>query len=287
MTATAALRPSIVRRPHARRRAGRVMQIVGIVGVVAALVGTVAGYRFVGRFNGTVAESLDLTAQTVVTLERTITETEDVVVSVEGALSSAELALSDLVTAVGRSGDVVSQVDTIAGTVGPSVESAVATLDDAASVGRTIDSVLGQLDALPFGPNYDPDVPLGVQLERLSDDLEPVAQALGDSSEELGRFEESTADVEDSMRNLQASVARVNTELGESKSVLAEYRTAAERAAQLAADAQLDLDRDALWSKVMILIVGLAVAVGQIVPIWVGTELVQSAREFDADLDDA
>lgn len=254
------------------------MQSVAYVGLVASLVGTIAAWRLIGRFESTVDETLGVTSESLVTLEQTITVAEAVVASVDDALVAAETSLTSLTASVGSTGAVLEEIEGLATTVAPSIDRAVTTLDDVADVGRTIDNVLGQLDRIPFGPDYSPPEPLGEQLDQLGRDLEPVATALGDSSSSLSDLRTSTDRLETSVRAFADAISKVNSDLDESEAILQQYRATAERAQILTAGVQADLDTDVRVTRILAVIVGLAVAVGQIVPFWVGKELVAAAE---------
>lgn len=256
-----------------RRRAGAVMQAVAVVGLLASIAGIVAGWRLLGRFESTVDESLLVTEETLVTLDRSITVAEEVVASVEESLSAAEEVLSSLSVGVAASADVVAEVRAIAETAGPSLDSAVTTLEDLARVGDSVDDVLRQLSSLPFGPDYDPRAPLGEQFARLAEDLAPVGEALGRGTDELASFGAAADDLDRRLRVFTTSVARVNERLAQSERLLAEYRTSAERALALTGGVRSDLGNDVTVSRVLLVIIGLAIAVGQVVPYWIGREL--------------
>ncbi len=278
-------RPPLVRRPSARRRAGLLMQAVAYVGLVATIVGTVAAWRLIGSFERTVGDSLDLTAETLVTLDESLTVAEDVTASVDDALASAEETLRAVVVSVEGSSAVVGRVDDLLGVAAPSVRSAVATLENVARVGATIDDVLSQLNDIPFGPDYRPPVPLGEQFDQLSRDLAPVADALEQGDGDLSLFADSSDELATRVGALADAVGQVNRDLDQSEALLEAYRARADRAVTITGRADDDLDRDVTTTRILLVIVGLAVAVGQLVPFWVGKELVERAREADASAD--
>ncbi len=277
-----ARRDPLVRRPAATRRAGLVMQGVAYVGLVATIVGVIAGWRLIGSFERTVGDSLDLTAESLVTLDESLTVAENVTASVDEALASAEESLRAVVVSVERSSAVVGRVDGLVGVVAPSLRSTVTTLENMARVGATIDDVLTQLSEIPFGPDYRPPLPLGDQLDQLSRDLAPVAEALESTEGDLSLFADSTDDLAMRVGELADAVGQVNRDLDQSEALLEAYRERASRAVTITDRADTDLDRDATTSRILLVIVGVAVAVGQVVPFWVGKELLARAREMEA-----
>ena len=89
----------------------------------------------------------------------------------------------------------------------------------------------------------------------------------------LESFSDSSDELSSDLAALVQNVAAVRTALGGSADVLEEYRAAAADARDLASRTRSDLDGDLLRTRVLIVILGVTVAVGQIVPFWVGREL--------------
>lgn len=274
-------------RPSALRRAGRLMQVLAVIGVVTAVIGTFVGWRLVGHTERTLGDSLELVDESLTTLQDTIVVAEQVIASVDVALQATEQALNSVVGSFDGAESVVTSLDDFVGVVAPGVRDVAATLDDLAQVGTTIDTVLGQLDALPFGPDYDPAQPLGVQLEELAAQLDPIADGLTETSAELSDFVDDTGMLQADIDALADAVAAVNDDLSESESLLATYTATTENAQRLAADTRGDLGSDISSARILVVVLGAVFALGQLVPFWVGRELRRSAQWTSAPEDSA
>lgn len=276
---TEARRVPFVLRPRVRRRVGLAMQFIAVVGVVGAVAGTIAAWRLAGRVDGTVGESLELTGEALLTLDRTITVAEDALADVDDTLTVAETTLDGVADSIDDSTAILESVAELSTSVAPSVEAAATTLDEVAAVGRTIDGVLAQLDSLPFGPSYDPEVPLGEQLDQLGRDIAPIGRSLRDAGRDVEAFGEATGRLDDDLAELADAIGAVNQDLRRSEQLLREYEATTARAVELIDAASNDLDDDVTSTRLLIVVIGVAVALGQIVPFWVGKELALSAGD--------
>ena len=266
------------RSPRAGLRAGRVMRGVAVLGVVTALGGAITGWQLLGQIDTTLSDSLEVTTETLTTLEETIVLADDVLGSVDEALGAAEGSLRAVESSTGDAVAVIESVDGLIGELTPSLRNVESTLRDLSGIGRTIDSVLEQLDNIPFGPNYDPERPLGEQLDLLAADIGPVVESLDGAAGPLDGLAGSSGDLNREIAALADAVAAVNTDLQASDVLLDSYLATAQRAQEVAASADTDLGDEVGQTRVFVVLAALLVALGQIVPWWVGTELVRRAR---------
>jgi hypothetical protein len=248
---------------------GRVLVAIGTVGVVVTLVATVVGIRLIGSLDraltdsvGVAAEAIDALGATVelagetttrltVTLRRTATTTRDL----SAALSDAEGVL--------RATADISE-DQVAGSVA-GVEDALPALVQVAAV---IDRTLSALSAVPFGPDYDPEEPLDTSLRTVQAELDGLPEALReqaelirDASRDLRTARVGTAAIADDLDGLVTTLER-STEL------IARYEaTAGEARGLVAAE---DLSGQLVAARVLLLILGVTVALGQLLPLGAG-----------------
>lgn len=262
-----------VRDARTRHRSGRFMQAIGVAGVVTAILGSIVGWQLVGQVDTTVQGSLELTSETLTTLEDTIVVAADVIESVDQSLAITEETLNDVESSFGQAELVVAEVDVVLESVAGNVDTASTTVDDLAVVGRTIDNVLAQLSSVPFGPEYDPSIPLGDQLQLLADELAPISESLDSTSAELDEFVVRTQDLESDIAALADAVGEINTDLDASEALLDSYLQTARGARDLSDETRADLEGDVRNTRLLIILGGLMFALGQIVPFWVGTEL--------------
>lgn len=256
-----------------RRTAGRAMVAIGVLGVLVALAGTVVAWGLVGDLGSTVDESLVITDRSVDTIEDTIVVADQVVADVAAALGALGEVLEQLRTGVADVDPVLGDVVDLTTEVPAALTEFQATLDRVAGAAADVDQILVQLSRLPLAPDYDPDTTMSAQLRRLSDDLDPVVstlasargdvRALRDTSEELGR----------ELGSLASEVRSLVRRLDQSAELTGRYREQAGRAGALAAESRDDLERSVTSMRILILLGGAVFAAGQLVPLWLGTQL--------------
>lgn len=257
--------------PHT---AGRIMQGVAGAGVAIAIIGAVVGWSLVGRVDAATGDTLALTEEALVTIEDTVVVLDEVVGSTVGALAAVEGTLSQLVTTAEDTQPLLESLADLGSEVAPNLESATETLRALEGVGATIDSLLSGISSLPVVPSYDPDTSLSEQFGRLADDIEPLADTLRETSDRIGPAAEGTEDLQGRLTELEEAVAAVRRDLAESDALLTEYRATARDAAAITTRTGSGLGRDVFATRVLILLGALTFGVAQIVPYWVGTELV-------------
>ena len=271
------------RSPRRRLRAGRFMRWLAVFGVLTALGGAITGWQLMGQIDTTLSDSLEITGESLLTLEETIVLADDILGSVDEALVATEGALRAVVDSTDDAAVVITSIESLIGEISPSLTNVESTLRDLSDIGSTIDGVLEQLDNIPFGPDYDPQRPLGEQLDRLADDIEPIVGSLDDAAPSLEGLAASSDDLETEVAALADAIGVVNTELQSSGVLLDSYLDTAQRAQVVAATADDDLGAEMTRARAFLVLAALLVAVGQIVPWWIGNELVQSVRELPAE----
>ena len=136
--------------------------------------------------------------------------------------------------------------------------------------------MLRELSAVPFGPEYDPQPASATSVQAVRDDLQPIADDLSNASGTLSDLSASSDDVTDRLDALAIDLDAVDRSLDESRVLIDRYRQSTSDASALAAGTRDDLDRDVWLSRVLIVVLGLAIAVGQIAPYRIGRELART-----------
>lgn len=270
----------------AQRRAGRVMLGVAAVGLFVALVGGVLGWQFVGRLDTTGGETLDVTVETLDTLSDTIDLADGVLGATVAALDSVGVTLEALVDSFESADSVVGELGSLAATAAPALSDATATLRQLEDVGTTIDATLEQLSDLPFAPNYDAGAGLGASIGSLADTLQPLAEEFATTSTEVAAFSTDLTELRVAIEELDVTITDVNTELSGTDAVIDDYRDRVADARRLADETASGIDSDARWMRVLIVLGAVNFAVGQIVPWWIGRELLHRSLPVTADVVD-
>lgn len=269
--------PPALRRRRAERRAGRIMLGVAAIGVVVAIAGTLVGWVLLGRLDETSRESLEVSIESLDSIDDTIDLADTVLSSTTETLDAVEQSLGTVADSFDTTDAVLDDVAELAGLAGPALGDATTTIDDLAGIGVSIDAVLGDLGRIPLAPDYDPEAGFGETLGTLSDDLAPVAAALTDLSVSLDDSTATADLLQGDIRMLADRAATVTADLDRTETLLGQYRANVADARRLAERTRDDLDNDLRWMRVLLIIAGANFAVGQIVPYTIGRDRLRTS----------
>jgi hypothetical protein len=172
----------------------------------------------------------------------------------------------------------LSEFSTFAETAGPALQDTTETLRELEDVGATVDQALAAVSNLPIGLDYDPEAGLGETIGSLADTLEPLSAQFTSTADEIGRLNEDIETLRTDLEALNVTVIEVNEELADTDVLIEEYRINIARARALAVATRDDVEGDAGWMRLLIVLASVNFAIGQIVPLWFGRELLHRAR---------
>jgi hypothetical protein len=264
-----------------RRTAGRSMVAIGCLGIVMSIAAIVVGHGLIDQVEGSVDDSLVLTSEALgsvsdsIELTTTIVDTiQDGVVNVSSTLGSIEESL-DQTTLV-----LQNSTDFIGGSLPEALESVGEVLTTVETVASSVDGALRALARAPFGPDYDPEQPFDETIADLSTAIEPLPADLRALAADFEGLEGSSADIAADLGALATSVDDLDTQLSEVSVLLDRYATTAKEAEVLAARSRLDLQSSANEAKVLLIVLGIVFALGQLVPIWLGLTLLNESSNI-------
>jgi ABC-type transporter Mla subunit MlaD len=246
---------------------------VGAIGLVVAAVGTFVAWRLIGDVNDATKDTLDVTVETLDSLENTLDLADEILVSTTDALDAVETTLGAIETSFDAGSGVVSDASDLTGSTGPALEDVAVTLRQLETLGAQIDLILTGASAVPFGPDYDPENGLSVTFGRLADDIEPLPAELAATTTSLDDFEVALGTLQTEVGTLTDTIQEINEGLDGSEELLDEYSSSIDEAQQVAIRSRDDLVQDERVLRIIILIAGINFAATQIVPLWVGWEL--------------
>lgn len=270
-----------LRQPDAQRRIGWAMIVIAVVGVIAAVLGMIVAWRLIGSLDQATADTLDVTIDALDSIENTIEVADGTVKATSTALAELETTLSTLSVSLDTGGEVVGNTGQLAETAAPALADATATLRQMEAIGSQIDGFLSALANIPFTPDFDQERGLGPTFARLAEDIEPLDEEFATTARSLENFEGSLAELQTDIDNLVVTVGGVNQELAAGEELLVEYRANVVEARSVARESQSDLRRDQTLLRVLIVLAGSAFAAAQLVPLWLGLNLI--ADRGDAD----
>ena len=250
---------------------GRVLIVIGAVGALAGVIGLVVGLRLLGLLDEALDDSLGVSAQAVDALGASVEVAGDTLQSLDTTLADTAQTTRDLGTSltdaevVLRSTADLSENDLAGGLA--AVEETLPALIQVASV---IDTTLGALSVVPFGPDYDPNEPFPASLRALQEELDGMPEALQEQAgliregaDSLETVRTGTGDIADGLDELQATIATAGD-------LIDDYATTASEARELVTGNQEALDRQLSWARVLVVLLGMSFVAGQVVPLGIG-----------------
>ena len=254
-----------------RTVAGWFMLGVGGVGVAVSIIGSIVGLRLLSELDGALQGSLGLTTQAVDAVGSSVDLAEDTVVLLESSLQQTEATTRDLAVAFEDAERLLgATADISANQVAGSIEAIEGVLPTLVDVGTVIDRTLTALDAVPFGPDYNPQEPfdeslrsLQEEMSGLSDELRQQAALMHEGQDSLGTVRTGTVAIADDLATLHET-------LGSALGILREYSATAVEAGDLVTGSDTRISRHLAVSRVLVVVLGATVLAGQVVPLGIG-----------------
>ena len=147
------------------------------------------------------------------------------------------------------------------------------------SVAGSVDRTLRVLERVPFGPSYNPEQPFDQAITNLSKAIEPLPGQLRTLGGDLQRVGGSADAVTGQMADLATDIDTLDGQLGKVAALVDRYTDTVAHAEGLAGTSRDHLARQRALGELLLILLGAVFAFGQIVPLWLGTELVRSSRE--------
>lgn len=269
------------RSPVATRRAGRIMIGVGFAGMLIAVFGMVVGWTFVGQLATASDDTLDVTLRSLDAVDDTIDLADEVLGSSVDAVDALAGSLEAVSGSFEAGTQAIDEIARLAITLGPSLEDAGRTVRRLEGIGNDLDSVLAALSNLPLAPDYDPDATLGETFGQLADTFEVLPEQLESTSTSLTDFTGSADELQQQLDDLASSVVSIGDDLRDTDALVDQYRTSVTDARSLALSANDDLDTGVVLMRVLLVLGGVTLLFGQVVPLWLGRSLLDDADAHD------
>lgn len=272
-----------------RRIIGLILVLIGIGGVGLSIAGTIVGRDIVDEIGDNVLGNLELTTEGLTAVQDTLILAKVALIDVNNGLETVERTAVSVSIAISDTQPLVDQVTLIASDDLPdSIEAIEAAVPGLVQVAGAIDRTLTTLnnfridETVPLvgfsiqfdlGIDYDPDIPfdesvalLGESLDGLPDRLRSLDQSLQTSSENLGTISEDVLQLSQDLNTINARLAEVDPLLDEYIRIVQDTNDRA-RFTRLSMQAQLEL------IKSIVTIAAIWFGLNQLVPIYVGWEM--------------
>lgn len=264
--------------PSPGYRAGTIMRAIAVFGVLVSIVATTIAWQVISDLERSVRESLRVGEDATVTLADTIEVADTLVDAVDGSLVTIDATLGAVDATIADTADLADATSTLADTLPSTFDDVDAALAVVETLSATIDTTLRAASSIPFGPDYDPDVPLPDAVAGLRDAFDPLGTELRSISDELDSFAGNSDELGDQVGALIEDVAVARAAVADSAVLLDEYRDRTAEARDVVVSGRDDLRSSILLARLVAILIGVLIAAGQYVPWWFGTRLRESAQ---------
>jgi methyl-accepting chemotaxis protein len=275
-----------------RRFLGIVMLVIGLAGIVLSITGAVVGRRLIGGIGNTLDANLQLTIQSLDTVNESLTLTRQTIRQIGAGLETLKVTGEQAASSLDDTRPMVEQISLVlTDDVAGGLETFQERLPDMVEVATTIDETLTTLSnfridrtilGIPLrydlGINYNPQVPfaqsveeLGASMEGLPEELRVLETHLEVAGANLGEISANARQLSEDLGDINETMDELAPQLDDFTATLTEF---ADSARQIRADLALQLDTfQTVWVVVMVWL-----ALTQIAPLYLGYELVRRLR---------
>lgn len=253
------------------------------MGLVSALLVGWLGAGFIGssadyglEVLGVTRDLLATAGETAATIEEIAGEAAQGLETVEGSVASGAGTLSDVAGLADDLGTVVTS------DIPDSLDALRATMPQVIATAGVIDGVMRTLRFV--GVDYDPDAPLDDSLRAVDTQLAVIP---GELRTQAADFEAAAAGISafaGSSVDIARELGAIRSTLEGSSSILADYDVTVRRGTAVIDDLEAQLERQIGFARTVTLVLGIALAVGQTVPIAAGWWALRTGSTVPADL---
>jgi len=203
----------------------------------------------------------------------TIDVAEQLIDALDAGLQTVGATLLTVETTLGDTASVAATTASLSASLPETFDDVDAALGTVESLSGAIDTALSGLSRVPFGPDYDPDVPLPEAIGNLRAAFDPIGDDLNAMSTELQGFADGSDDVGIQIERVRADLDETRAALADSSVLLDDYRSTATDAGLLAASSRDDMARGFLLARFGAIVLALFMAVAQFVPWWLADNM--------------
>ena len=239
---------------------------VGVVALVASVIGLVLGLFAVNSVSGFLGQSVLLSESALLAAEQTVGLIESVATEVDGGLASAAnsigAAADGVETASGQLEDVAAFLD---GDLRASIETLHGAMPAAIQTAGVIDNTLRALSFL--GVDYDPDEPFDASLMAMEEVLAGLPAQLGDQAEAIRALVPVSRQFAEDAGRLAESFDSLRVELETTQQIVDSYKATIEQARDVIERTGSSLDASVWLLRLLVVLmalIGAALAFGMI-----------------------
>lgn len=276
-----------------RRVLGLIMLVIGLVGVVLSIAGARSGRRLVADMGAALDSNLQLTVQSLETINESLMLTKATVRQLGDSLDTMEVTAGNVATSLEETQPLLQQISRITSNdMAEGLETFQARLPELVEVADTIDQTLTTLSrfridrtilGIPLrydlGIDYDPEVPFAQSVEEIGTSIEDLPDQLRALKLYFDVTDDNLGEISGNMSEIAGDLAVVNGSVGDLEPLLDEFMVTvtefgdSTRQMRVTFQQQLATFRT-VWTVVMVWL-----ALTQIAPLYLGYELLAGRRE--------
>lgn len=278
-----------------KRILGLIIVLVGIIGLVISIAGTMISFRFVDSLGAGVIDTLQLTAESLVTVEETLMLTKTTIGQMNDGLETVVVTADNVSSAIRQTEPLLDQISGVASTTVPdSLEAFQETIPNLVEVAGVIDSTLRTLSEIriqralgPFdidfdlGVEYDPETPFDESIAALGDTLDGVPEQLRSLDVYLDVTANNLETISNDINDLADNVNTINSSVAEIIPLIDDYLMIVNDLEQTIDEMETGISTNLQYVKTGLLVLFIWFGLNQIMPLYFGWELLSGRRDDD------
>lgn len=264
------------------RTVGRFMVVTAVTALVASVGGGIAGLVLINELDATLGRSLDLTVDALAAVDDSLAVAAETLALVDDGLTNTQQASTEVVDALRSGADLLqSTAELTENELAPGITAVEASLPNIVTVASAVDGALSGLSQLPLGISYDPSEGLDDSLRNLQNSLAGTGEELSDQSQLIRDAGAELVDVADGTEVIADDLIRLDSGIADARGLVDEYAQTAASTRQLIEGTRSDLDARSAAAAVMVVLLALAVGLGQVAPLYIGRQLMRHADTIE------
>jgi hypothetical protein len=255
--------------------AERAFRLIAVFGVITGLVLGGAGWVFLTDLDRNLDQSLAIGESASGSVIETIDVAERLIGSLDAGLLTVGATLGTVESTLGDTAGLAATTASLSATLPDSFDDIDAALSTVESLSGAIELALRGLSRVPFGPDYDPAMPLPEAVGNLRAAFAPIGADLEAIAVELETFADGSDDIGAQVDAVRTDLVATRSALAESADLLDDYRRTATDAGLLAASSRDDMARAFAFARLAIALVAVFMIAAQFVPWRLATTLTE------------
>jgi len=276
-----------------RRLLGIFLLAVGVIGIALSVAGIIVGRQLVDAIGAGIQSNLQLTSQSLETVEETLLLAKTTISDVNSGLETVETTTTDLGRTINETRPLIDQVNQVASSDVPdSIEAVQTALPNMVEVAGIIDDTLTTLNnfridenilGLPIqydlGINYNPDVPFDDSVLAMGESLEGLPETLRSLQIYMNVTNNNLQTISLGLNRVARDLNTINGRIAAVDPLLNEYIRIVNETRDNTRLIRAQLDEQLQMARLIVTIVMVWLGLAQVAPLYLGWELLAGRRE--------